>query len=148
MCLCLRQCVFSYFMQATQVRANNWPYVSASVCVSMCAGGSVLSSQGQVGGDKTPLQCGVLVNWFWLRAKSPHRHLFVFSARPEKRPLSLKPRTTHPIRCDLSQSLAKIQVWMCANTHNVCLPLYAFLSPLSHFHKHWIIFKTIMDALP
>ncbi|CAB1438487.1 unnamed protein product [Pleuronectes platessa] len=27
--------------------------------------------------DKTPLQCGVLVNWFWLGAKSPHRHLFV-----------------------------------------------------------------------
>lgn len=71
-------------MQATQVKANNCVSITVCTFVSACAGGWGLSSRGQVGGDKTPLQCGVVVNWFWPGAKSPHRHLFVFSARPEK----------------------------------------------------------------
>lgn len=112
-CLCLRQCVFSYFMLATQVAAYDCK--STSVCVyacdvSVCAGGSGLSSQGQVGGLR-PLSS---VEWLWIGFGSGLNLLtdtsWFFSARPEKRLLSLKPHTAHPIHCDLSQSLAKMQV--------------------------------------
>lgn len=94
-------------MQVIQVTERN------SVClyVCLCVYRRLMPVIARAGwGDKTPLQCGVVVNWFWLQAKSPHRHLFVFSTRPEKRLLSLKPHTTHPIHCDSSQSLAKMQV--------------------------------------
>lgn len=66
------------------VNAHNCSSISLRTCV--CVQQSrACDCKGRLGGIRPPLQCRVVVNWFWLRAKSPHRHLFVFSTRPEKK---------------------------------------------------------------
>lgn len=102
------------------------------VCVSMFAADSSLSLQGQVGGIRPPLQCRVVVNWFWLGAKSPHRHLFLFSTRPEKE--TAFTQASHNTSNPLSEPVFGL------NT-GVNLSKHTMFSPLSHFYNHGIIKK-------
>lgn len=136
-CLCRRECVFSYFMQAIHVKDHNCTSVTVCICVSECAGGSGLSSRGQVGGDKTPLQCGVVVNWFWLGAKSPHRHLFVFSTRPEKE--TAFTQASHNTSNSLFEPVlgqnSGVNLCKHTHTHNVSLSM--------QFSLHYLISTTM-----
>lgn len=144
-CLCLRECVFSYFMQATQVTAYNCPSISVCMCVSVRAGGSDLSSQGQVGGIR-PLSS---VEWLWIGFGSGLNLLTdtsSFSPQDQKRDCFHSSLTHH-----IQFTVIWASPWPkcrceCVQTHT-SLPLYAFFSPLSHFHNHWIICKTIIDPL-
>lgn len=52
-------CVFHILCKQYKLK-----YTVALLSLCVYLSGSGLSTQGQVGGDKTPLQCGVVVNWF------------------------------------------------------------------------------------
>lgn len=93
--------------------------------------------EGRLGGIR-PLSS---VEWLWIGFGSGLNLLTdtsSFSPQDQKkRPLSVEPRTAHPIHC-WSQALAKIQVWISTNTQ--CLPLAAsaisFPQPRNYFKNN------------
>lgn len=114
-------------------------HLSPCVRVSLCAADLGLSLQGQVGGIRPPLQCRVVVNWFWLRAKSPHRHLFVFSTRPEKE--TAFTQASHNMSNSLSEPVfglnTGVNLSKHTQTHNV-FPTISYNHGIIKKRKQWM----------